>query len=116
MLSRRLGWTETCSSRNYYRTRGLTEAQSRLGDIFTTAAVPGRRPALDVCVASPTQQPEGTQDKQPLIVKGLTTDEKFETFQLKASSIALWSGQRTVDEHIASFARQQSTPLQFSNL
>ena len=33
--------------------RGLTDTQSRPADIFTSAAVPGRRAALDVCVASP---------------------------------------------------------------
>ena len=33
--------------------RGLTTTTSRLADIFTTAAVPGRGAALDVCVASP---------------------------------------------------------------
>ena len=33
--------------------RGLTSTQSRPADIFTLAAVPGRRAALDVCVASP---------------------------------------------------------------
>ena len=32
--------------------RGPTKAQSRSADIFTTAAVPGRSAALDVCVAS----------------------------------------------------------------
>ena len=32
--------------------RGLTATQSRPADIFTTAAVPGRSAALDVCVAS----------------------------------------------------------------
>ena len=32
---------------------GLTETQSRLVDLFTPAAVPGRSAALDVCVASP---------------------------------------------------------------
>ena len=31
---------------------GLTASQSRLADILTTAAVPGRSAALDVCVAS----------------------------------------------------------------
>ena len=30
----------------------LTASQSRPADMFTTAAVPGRSPALDVCVAS----------------------------------------------------------------
>ena len=34
--------------------RGLTETQSRLADLFTTTAVPGRSAALDVCVASST--------------------------------------------------------------
>ena len=34
--------------------RGLTEAQSRPADFFTTAAVPGRSAALVVCVASST--------------------------------------------------------------
>ncbi len=33
--------------------RGLTTSQSRPADILTTAAVPGRSAALDVCVASP---------------------------------------------------------------
>ena len=33
--------------------RGLTTTQSRTADIFTTAAVPGRSAALDLCVASP---------------------------------------------------------------
>ena len=33
--------------------RGHTETQLRPADIFTTAAVPGRSAALDVCVASP---------------------------------------------------------------
>ncbi len=33
--------------------RGLTNTRARPADIFTTAAVPGRRAALDVCVASP---------------------------------------------------------------
>ena len=32
--------------------RGLTSTQARPADMFTVAAVPGRRAALDVCVAS----------------------------------------------------------------
>ena len=32
--------------------RGLTDTQSRPANLFTTAAVPGRSAALDVCVAS----------------------------------------------------------------
>ena len=34
--------------------RGLTDTTARLADILTTAAIPGRSAALDVCVASPT--------------------------------------------------------------
>ena len=34
-------------------TRGLTNTQARPADIYTIAAVPGRRAALDVCIASP---------------------------------------------------------------
>jgi len=33
--------------------RGLTSTQARPADIFTSAAVPGRRAALDDCIASP---------------------------------------------------------------
>ena len=33
--------------------QGLTDSQARPADILTTAAVPGRRAALDLCVASP---------------------------------------------------------------
>ena len=33
--------------------RGLTNTQARPADILTTAAVPGRSAALDVCIASP---------------------------------------------------------------
>ena len=44
---------ETCRPAHYYGTpRGLTASQSRPADVFTTAAVPGRSAALDVCVAS----------------------------------------------------------------
>ena len=39
----------------------------------------------------PTQQrPEGTQHKQLLIAKSHATDVEFQTFELKASSIAAW--------------------------
>ena len=37
--------------------RGLTEAESRPADLLTTAAVLGRRAALDVCVASSIAAP-----------------------------------------------------------
>ena len=36
------------------------------------------------------------QHRQPLIVKSHTTDEKFQTFEFKASSAAPWLGQQTV--------------------
>ena len=39
-------------------TRGLTEAQSRPADMFTTADVPGRSAALDLCVGHPPMQPQ----------------------------------------------------------
>ena len=35
---------------------GFTEAQSRQADLFSTAAVPERSVALDVCVASTVQR------------------------------------------------------------
>ena len=77
---------------------GLTEAQSRRADLFTTAAVPGRSAAQDVCVASTNAEAaRGTQHKQLSIVKSRITDEKSRTFGLKASYITPWSGQRTVD-------------------
>ena len=43
------------------------------------------------------QRPEGTQHKQLAIVTSRTKDEKFQTFAPKASSIALWFGQWTVE-------------------
>jgi hypothetical protein len=39
---------------------GLTDTQSRPADILTTAAVPGRSAALDVCIASPDAGAAGT--------------------------------------------------------
>ena len=45
-------WHGTGRSWHYHGTQGLTAPQSRQADIFTTAAVPGRSAALDVCVAS----------------------------------------------------------------
>ena len=57
----------------------------------------------------PTQQrPEGRSTSIPLIIKCLTTDEKSQTFGFKASSIALWSGQQTVD-HTQQFPKFCST-------
>ena len=66
--------------------RGLTESQSRPADLFTTAAVPGRSAALDVCVASPMQQQlVEILRRQPLIVICHTTDKKFQIFVVRAS-------------------------------
>jgi hypothetical protein len=39
--------------------RGLTRTQDRRADIFTSAAVPGRSAALDVCIASPDSAAAG---------------------------------------------------------
>ena len=70
--------------------RRLAEAQSGPADIFTTAAVPGRSAALDVCVASSTAAAARTRHKQPMIAKSHLTDIKFLTFRL-------WCGPQTVD-------------------
>ena len=43
---------ETGRPWHYHGTQGVTASQSRPADILTTAAVPGRSAALDVCVAS----------------------------------------------------------------
>ena len=49
------------------------------------------------------QQPEEMQHKQPLTVNSHTTDQKFQTFGFKASSIVLRFEQQTV-------ARTQQSP------
>jgi len=40
--------------------QGLSDTPSRLADILTSAAVPGRSAALDVCVASPNAAAAGS--------------------------------------------------------
>ena len=59
--------------------RGLTEAQSRLADLFTTER------GLDVCVLHPSmqQQPEEMLHKQPLIVPPYITDIKCPIFEVR---------------------------------
>ena len=42
------------------------------------------------------EQPEEMRHKQPLIVKSQITDEKFQTFEFKASTFAPWCEQQTV--------------------
>ena len=42
------------------------------------------------------QQPEEMQHKQPLTVNFHITDQKFQIFGFKASSIVLWFGHQTV--------------------
>ena len=85
--------------------RGLAEAQSRLADLFTAAAVMGRSAAPDACVAS----------SNAAAARGAT-------FEFKASSIASWFGQQTVDnthpnptiqqtlQHAATFSKCQPKP------
>ena len=55
--------------------RGLTETQSRLADLFTTAAVPGRSAGLDVCglFHCSSVWPR----RQPLIANCHTSGNKF---------------------------------------
>ena len=52
VCSCRSPWHETGRTWHYYGTQGATASQSRLADILTAAAVPGRSAALDMCVAS----------------------------------------------------------------
>ena len=87
-LNSNMGGLKLADPRLTTEPRGLAEARSRPADLFTSAAVPERSAALDVCVA---------QHRQLSIVKSCTTDKKYQTFWLRASSIALWFGQRTVD-------------------
>ena len=57
--------------------RGLTASQSRPADIFTTAAVPGRSAALDVCVASSNAAAARGDRRRHLIANCHTTGTKF---------------------------------------
>ena len=45
----------------------------------------------------PPMQPEVMQHWQLLIAKSHTTNLKFQTFELRASSITPWFGEQTVD-------------------
>ena len=73
-----------------------TEPRGRPADFFTAAAVPGRS---WTCVWRPPmqQQPEVMQHRRFLIVKSHITDIKLQTFEFKASYVAPWFGQQTVD-------------------
>ena len=59
--------------------RGLTSTTSRLADIFTTAAVPGRGAALDVCVWHPRtrQRLWVTLPRQPSVGRCVVTELKY---------------------------------------
>ena len=76
-----------------------THKQSRPDDLFTTAAFRGRSTALDVCVAFSNAAAARWRRSTSsiLIVKTHITDDKFQTFGLKASTIALWFGLQTAD-------------------
>ena len=79
--------------------RGLTASQSRPADIFTTAAVPGRSAALDMCVWHPPlqQQPEETQRRRHWIANSGITETKSWNCDSRAFNIALLFGQRMDD-------------------
>eukprot|EP00973_Karenia_brevis_P002071 280497-Karenia_brevis.AAC.1 len=51
--------------------QGLTSTQARPADILTTAAVPGRSAALDVCVASPNAAQAGLDATQAAFTRKL---------------------------------------------
>ena len=61
--------------------RRLTASQSRPADIFTTAAVPGRSAALDVCVSPPPLQRQLAEMllRRHFIVNSRITGMKSET-------------------------------------
>ena len=61
--------------------RGLSGAQSRTADIFTTAAVPGRSAALDVCVASSNSAAVGGDAAQP------SFDRKLSHYRIEMSEL-----------------------------
>ena len=73
--------------------RGLTASQSRLVDIFTTAAVPRRSAHLDVCVASPNAAAARGDAAQA------SYDRKLST---RPFTIDLLSGQETGDHKLPS--------------
>ena len=65
--------------------RGLTEAQSRPADIFTTT-VRGRSAAVDLCLSQ--RSSSSTVRKQPLIENPHTAANKYQIFVIRASSTA----------------------------
>jgi len=52
--------------------RGLTRTQARPADVFTSAAVPGRSAALDVCVTSPDAAAAGADAVESAFRRKLT--------------------------------------------
>ena len=74
----------------------LTETTSRPADIFTTAAVPERSAALDVCVWHPSLQQQAEEMQHKLLFEHKHfTEEQFQTYEPKGSCNAPWSGQPT---------------------
>ena len=69
--------------------RGFTETQSRRADFFTTAAVPGRSAAPDVCDIHCSSSPRRCSAGSVLIAKPHITGMKSEAYEPKASSIVL---------------------------
>ena len=101
--------------------RGHTETQLRPADIFTTAAVPGRSTALDVCVwPLPMQQRlEVTQRRQLLIVNCPITAMKSQTYVTRAFTIVPIYGQQLGDDTLPSLEhcslQQMSHPAAMAN-
>ena len=52
--------------------RGLTRTQARPADVFTSAAVPGRSAALDVCITSPDSAAAGADAAESAFRRKLT--------------------------------------------
>ena len=79
--------------------RGLTEAQSRAAELFTTAAVPGRSAALDVCVGS-SNAAAGRGDAAQAAFDRKILTLQMRNFRPSSSRHRLspsWFGQQTID-------------------
>ena len=91
--------------------RGLTAWQSRLADIFTTAAVPGRSAALVVRVASSIAA--AARGDAARAAFNRTAGMKPENFDNRTYTTARLSGQRTGGRILSSlehFSTQQTSP------
>ena len=87
--------------------RGLKKKRSPSQLILSTPLLSQDAARLWTCVWHPPtqQQPEEMQRKQLLMAKPWKRDEKFQSFELKASSIVPWFGQQT-----AYFTQQSPEP------